>query len=171
MRHSINWLITDTHFFHKNIINFCGRPQDFTEKIIKNLKYYVKPQDNIIHLGDVIFGEEKQLKGIMDSIPGKKILVRGNHDKHTYSWYQNNGFDFVCDLLVLHKVALSHKPIRLPDGCDYNIHGHFHNISEDKWEPSLKELLTKQHYLLKLEHHYKPIDLMQIRNALRSNDT
>lgn len=168
MRPRINWLTTDTHFFHKRLCQLCNRPEDFTEKLIHWFKYYICPQDNLIHLGDVIFNDDKKLKSVLDSFPGRKILIRGNHDKHSLSWYERNGFTFACDSLVIGKVFLSHHPTKsLPDGCLYNIHGHFHNNPDIYWEKRFKSFYdTKVHHLLKVEHHYKPINLEKFVSSI-----
>src|SRR5476649_1621970 len=131
------WIIADTHFYHENIKKFQGRPNDFNEKIIKNWNQLVAYDDVVIHLGDVIFGldKEQRLPSLMASLPGKKILCRGNHDPKPAEWYMEHGFDFACDYYVYKDVAFSHAPLTpLPpqtlvsDGrpVNWNIHGHFH---------------------------------------------
>lgn len=32
------WLITDTHFGHKNVITWCNRPANFVEKVERGLE-------------------------------------------------------------------------------------------------------------------------------------
>lgn len=131
------FIISDTHFNHKNIIKYENRPEDFNEVIITNWNKLVKKEDLVIHLGDVIFGIErtKHLPEIMGRLNGKKILARGNHDENDWQWYMERGFDFVCDYYVYKGIAFSHAPITpLPpqtlfnhgEPVDLNIHGHFH---------------------------------------------
>ena len=50
------YLISDTHFNHANIATYCDRPADFTDKLIRNWNNTVKPEDSVIHLGDVFIG-------------------------------------------------------------------------------------------------------------------
>ena len=90
----------------------------------------------LIHLGDVCIGDDANMhERFIKSIPCKRILVRGNHDKKSNAWYMDHGWDFVCnrfyDDLYGYKIAFTHKPI--PPGCwdgvyDVNIHGHLHNL-------------------------------------------
>ena len=151
------YLLADSHFHHKNVEQFCGRPSDFEERISKNIKHIVRPQDEIIFLGDVIFGNREQLKKILNDLPGRKILTKGNHDRHSDTWYYNAGFDFVCDRIVIKNVVLSHFPVNIEEG-QINIHGHFHNVPSSRWEPYLVERLTDNHYLCSLEiADYQPI--------------
>jgi calcineurin-like phosphoesterase family protein len=67
---------------------------------------------------------------MLADIPGRKILIRGNHDEgHSASWWMNNGWDFCCDGMIYRGVWLSHKPSDfLPPGCNLAVHGHLHNI-------------------------------------------
>jgi calcineurin-like phosphoesterase family protein len=137
------WLISDTHFYHKNIIKFENRPLDHNEKIIENWNKVVSDDDLVIHLGDVIFGMDKfeTLKKVLGSLNGKKVLCRGNHDGYPESswgkwdWFMDAGFDAVMDYFVYQDMAFSHAPLTpLPLTARYgygkpvrlNIHGHFH---------------------------------------------
>lgn len=134
-RQSVDFLITDSHAFHDRVVEFCGRPENHWELLVANCKRLVAPQDRLFHLGDVIFYKHETLKPTLDSIPGKKILLMGNHDHKSQGWYSRNGFDFVCEMLVIDGtkdspggILLSHKPQEiLPQGVRINIHGHHHN--------------------------------------------
>ena len=128
------FLVADTHFNHQNIATYCQRPANFTELIIKNWNLRVKPEDTVIHLGDVQIG--KKSEWIMPNLPGRKILIRGNHDRsQSVSWWMEHGFDFACDALMFRNCWLTHEPAQqLPwktmedSGMGINIHGHLHNI-------------------------------------------
>jgi calcineurin-like phosphoesterase family protein len=122
------YLISDTHFNHQNIATYCQRPPDFTEIIIRNWKNVVGADDTIIHLGDVMIG--KKSEWIMPALPGRKILIRGNHDRQwSNTKWMEMGFHFSCDGLKFRNKWLTHEPsTSLADGCELNIHGHLHNI-------------------------------------------
>lgn len=158
------YLIADSHYHHDRCCIYSGRPENFTELINENIRKIIFPKDVLIFLGDVIFGNFGQLKTIISSLPGKKILTLGNHDvKRSTSWFYKAGFDFVCDQIVIKNYVLSHFPVKIQEG-QINIHGHFHNIPRRNWETYLTERLTDNHYLLSTEMvKYKPI--------LLNNDT
>ena len=63
---------------------FGGRWQGHTEKIIKNWRALVAPEDTIVLGGDISWGinlaEAKGDFALIDSLPGKKIILKGNHD-------------------------------------------------------------------------------------------
>lgn len=132
------YLISDMHLFHQNMVPYCGRPVDHTEQLIRNWNNIVTPDDLVIHLGDIIFGlnKEENLTRVMNRLMGRKISVRGNHDPKSWKWYMEAGFDFVCDSFVYGKFAFSHCPLTpLPKQANFNwkkeveicFHGHFHN--------------------------------------------
>lgn len=124
------YLISDTHFNHAKISTYCDRPKDFTEIIIKRWQETVKPEDLVIHLGDVLIGRAGAAKEILGQLPGRKVLVQGNHDRHHgLSWWMEHGFEFATQGLKFHNCWLTHQPsTSLADGTELNIHGHLHNV-------------------------------------------
>ncbi len=120
------YLITDTHLGHKNMLKSCNRPEHFTNLILTNCRKMVKRDDLLIHLGDVAWNESDLQRFL--ALPGRKILVRGNHDKKSTSYYMNAGFELVVDsmIITLHgiKVLFSHSP-QYAHSADINIHGIF----------------------------------------------
>src|SRR5438309_1522310 len=103
------FIIGDTHWGHSMIQKHCRRPPDVDKLICRNWIRLVQEEDLVIHLGDVAFNFVK-LKGLLDGLPGRKVLVLGNHDSHTITWYMANGFEFACDGLRMGQVYFSHRP-------------------------------------------------------------
>ena len=126
--------ISDLHKDHKKIHDFCLRPEDYEDQIRNAWMRSVKPKDSIFVLGDLFFGKRKSFIEYMNGLPGNKILIRGNHDGETDSWYINNcGFSIVADqMTIMGNIILSHKPIQVGES-QYNIHGHLHDISPEYW--------------------------------------
>lgn len=123
------YLVSDTHFNHANIETYCQRPENFTELIIRNWQNKVHPDDLVIHVGDVFIGKPEGWRAIYPLLPGKKILVRGNHDKRPCLWYMENGFDLALDAMIFRHCWITHRPAQsLPKHTYLNIHGHLHNI-------------------------------------------
>lgn len=137
------WFISDTHFFHENILRFKDlagqklRPfqtiEEMHEVMIENWNKNVKPTDKIYHLGDVTFKYDGAFNNLMSRLNGQKRLCLGNHDKikgtDLHRWFEkidlwkgfpdkDHGAGFTC----------SHIPLMLQslrDGA-YNVHGHVH---------------------------------------------
>lgn len=153
------WIITDTHWNHKNIVGYESRPKDFSHRIFKNWKKLVQSEDRVIHLGDVIFAKQGELGDILNDLPGTKILVRGNHDKQTNEWYMKKGFDFVCDEFRWKNIIFSHKP-NLILGDQINIHGHLHEQTKRDSDGYL--FFTKNHIPVSIEKNFSPVLLDEI---------
>ena len=51
------YLISDTHFNHEAIIDYCGRPKDYEEKMRWSM-LDIGRKNVLLHLGDVALGKE-----------------------------------------------------------------------------------------------------------------
>lgn len=142
-------IISDTHFGHKLIKEEMG--EDFEELIIKRWNERVRPIDTVIHLGDFSLGKFKDYS-LSDSVlmwrnqlNGTLVLVRGNHDNESDSWYMKHGFTFSATTIDFKhmgkRILFSHEPREFGD-FDINIHGHLHgnihrltgDLSEYPWK-------------------------------------
>lgn len=107
---------SDTHYYHKNIISYVGRPfesiQEMNEFMIKTHNSIVKPEDTWYFLGDFAFCSKKWAVEVLSRLNGKKIAIQGNHDPDLTKY----GFDFCAKEMVInvggHRVRLSHFPYR-----------------------------------------------------------
>jgi calcineurin-like phosphoesterase family protein len=160
------YILSDSHFNHANIATYCQRPVDFTERILNNLRRILTQEDTLIHLGDVFIGK---LPPWLCDWPGRKILVRGNHDRaRSCTWWMEHGFDFACDGMRFRNHWLTHEPdTSRAGGCDLNIHGHLHNIwhgfhPELKYEKTLKRPWQR---LFSVEYtNYMPVEFDKFVN-------
>lgn len=79
------WFSSDQHFGHANIIGFAERP--FTDashmdaELARRWRECVMPDDEIWLLGDVAMGKLDESLTLVDSLPGHKHLITGNHDR------------------------------------------------------------------------------------------
>ena len=78
------FLTSDTHWGHKNIIGFCGRPfpfvRDMDETFIRNWNAVVSSVDHVYHVGDCSYYKDAKTAEILRSLNGTIFLVPGNHD-------------------------------------------------------------------------------------------
>lgn len=162
------WFISDTHFFHENIIQYCARPfkdaQFMNNYMVDEWNKLVHPSDKVYHLGDVACGfggDDKKLGDLLSRLNGKKRLILGNHDnaksvalgkyfEKIELWYGRKEWGFTCSHIPL---PLEH----LRDG-DFCVHGHIHN--------GLKDDL---HYInVCVEHHlYRPVHIDEIFRQMK----
>ena len=116
----VTWLISDPHLFHLAIIRMCGRPfvdaagepdvSAMNSVIEANWQAVVRPGDTIYCLGDFSHREPDgdELSRLFDRLPGRKILIRGNHDKAALALPWDEVHDVVHTTIDSQKVTLCH---------------------------------------------------------------
>lgn len=122
----------DTHFGHKNIIKYCGRPfgnvHKMDDEIIKRWNEVVGEKDTVFHLGD--FGWfKKTAVECRGQLKGRIVLFRGTHDKnipkslfaetHLAKRFKINGI----------KIMMCHFPFQSwphSHHGSWHLHGHSH---------------------------------------------
>jgi calcineurin-like phosphoesterase family protein len=159
----LNFYITsDQHFFHQNIIKYSKRPFTFDfngviemiTHIGNNYNSIIQDDDLVFHLGDLACGPIKTYKNlgyILENLKGRKILIKGNHDKWEDKYYLNY-FESVQRYLIFDDYFFCHYPcynkpyvklskkesvllkILLSTQCTKIIHGHIHNKDPKLWE-------------------------------------
>lgn len=138
---------SDTHYGHAAVIKYSRRPFSTIEEMNAELerRYCEVVDENsfVLWVGDVSFQKPSWTKALLDRLPGRKALVRGNHDK-SVSLCLRMGFEIVTEVMFInilgHKVTVCHYPpagatkdVRYPDRRpmkpqkgEYLIHGHTH---------------------------------------------
>jgi calcineurin-like phosphoesterase family protein len=137
------YVISDTHWFHKNIIKFCNRPYDHETMMVKRWSKVISPNDVIVHLGDLFFGGHQGYEDfktqVAPSLTGKKYIVLGNHDKKVFD-YEALGFTVIKPFTQRYRgyeVSFDHYPKLLPEGDrKVHVHGHIHNNGYARNEPT-----------------------------------
>lgn len=132
------WLISDTHFGHKNILTFRRkdgtplRPHSSIEEhdqcLIDNWNRVVGKSDKVYHLGDVGFFNVTRFDQVFSQLNGTKVLIKGNHDiLKAEQWLRH--FKDIRAYHMLDKVLLAHVPVH-PLSLDRwrgQVHGHLHD--------------------------------------------
>lgn len=170
------WVISDTHFNHAAILTFkdyAGKPprvfdsvDHMNECMFDNWNSVVAPEDTIYHLGDVLFGmdKDKWLAENFNKLNGKKHLILGNHDnpKFLAPYFQSIALwkDMSSDGLLLshtpqHESTLAESH-RFGTDPVLNVHGHIH--SNPSPEGPYKCVCVEQ-------TDFKPVNLDELKNA------
>lgn len=132
---------SDTHFNHKNILKYCSSRDKYADVhsmnlvFIENWNSVVDHDDNVFHLGDVLFGNSFD---ILDKLNGKIHLIIGNHDHRNLrkdSFRQR--FATINSYIELEKnsIVMMHYPIESWNGMRrgmIHLHGHCHGTLEHK---------------------------------------
>lgn len=137
------YIISDTHFYHENIVKYAGRPYDHETMMISRWEKVVPDNAAIVHLGDLFFGGDQGFidfyLNIAPRLTGQKYLVLGNHDKRSRD-YEHLGFEVIKPFSVYYRgyeVSFDHYPKLLPkDEKKIHIHGHIHNHTYARDEPT-----------------------------------
>ena len=166
----MDYVISDLHFNHEDIIEFERTEfktiEEHNNYLIKMWnKTIVNKEDTVYVLGDIGFHSREEVKVLINKLRGHKILIKGNHDTYTNSFYKNAGFDEVYDHPIYYnsKIILSHEPVKEALNNNYviNIHGHLHG--EMILENCDNYICVSAKYI-----NYKPIKLTLFNNKLRN---
>lgn len=154
-----DWIISDTHWNHEKIVAFTNRPAEHNELMQENWRDLVRHGDTVLHLGDVAMGQREAWAKMPGWLPGKVLLIPGNHDykdrvkymQERWGWYVLWGglqFEYKGWLItfshypanaILNDNPQGNTDLRivrsLPSGI-LSVHGHMH----DRPAPSPRHL-------------------------------
>ena len=167
-----NLVISDPHLAHTNVIEYCNRPfkdtDEMDETIIYNWNSVATDEDTVYCLGDLAFGKgsKEKLKMYLPMLKGRIILIRGNHDRETVTWYKRYGIEEVHGgeyWVYKPNILLSHRPYPTK-APRMNIHGHIHN--------NLQCIEPRSVYVnVSVEvMNYKPVDLDELIEKVRRGE-
>lgn len=131
------WFCSDLHFGHKNIggfrKDFISDEEDNRQRICQEWRDVVTKRDDVYVLGDACFTMETV--ETFDTLPGRKFLIRGNHDRLDTQVYLKY-FHSVEGILKYKEFWLTHAPVH-PNELrgKVNLHGHVHfnTVDDDRY--------------------------------------
>jgi len=128
------YVISDHHFGHTNIIEYCDRPFSSVGEMNNVLldRHYETVEDEavLVHLGDVAMDMQDGRETIesFQRLDGD-LLLRGNHDVGLTP--DDAPFPVLESCVLEHddyRFYCTHRPENIPDRWDeWAIHGHVHN--------------------------------------------
>ena len=157
------FVISDHHFYHKNIIKYCNRPfknlREMNYIMIKKWNSVVNKNDTVLHLGDFSFGNKEIVNRIRKHLNGKIYLVKGNHDKHSVGWYNNINITMFKKPFIISDFLFSHAR-KIDKNINTYIHGHSHNK-----RPLIENIDNYKFYNVSVDNlDYTPI---KIKNLIK----
>ena len=173
------WVATDLHLFSRdNDSRHPFRSRHNLGKLSDQFAQDIQEDDLLIFLGDLCdpdVTDTAKLAAIVQRIPCRKLMCRGNHDLQDDAFYLEVGFDEVTEVIRLYNIIFSHKPIKVA-ADELNIHGHLHteklvtmgynhiNAYAANWNkddhPVLLEDLLKS--AIVQDHEYTPKELAHV---------
>ncbi|WP_276299894.1 metallophosphoesterase [Halorussus lipolyticus] len=136
----MDFVISDTHFDHGNIIDYCDRPfdsaEEMNEALVANWNAVVGDDDEVIFLGDLTMANDfGEFASWLERLNGTIQFVLGDHDewvmpsldgveiRETYQ-FEYEGVPFYC----------VHDPEDAPGNWrGWVLHGHHHNNWPDRF--------------------------------------
>lgn len=160
------YFTADTHFNHKNIIQYSNRPfqsvEEMNQSLIDNINALVKSNDELYHLGDFAFGNVEKFRR---QINCKNLhIIFGNHDrearlnKHLFSSYS----DFREIKVFGKSITLCHYAMRVWNKSHhgaYHLYGHSHGSLPD--DPNSRSFDCGVDC-----HGYKPISFDEVTQLM-----
>ena len=172
---------SDTHFYHSNIIKFCGRPfkdvEEMNETLINNWNEVVGPTDIVYHLGDFCFAGSAEWHSVLGQLNGRIHLIIGNHDEKNLRQGYMNLFESVSYqkhiVIGSDNFYLNHYPYLCYPGHHshtYQLFGHVHS-SHFKFEgidsKRMQNNITPTQYDVGVDwNDFKPISYEKLISRL-----
>ena len=104
-----DYVTSDLHLGHDNIIKYCNRPfqsvEDMDSTLINNWNTTISTSDDVLFLGDLAMADKEQTITYFNKLNGNIVFIRGNHDEkklnteiHVYDSieFTHNGIVYVC---------------------------------------------------------------------------
>lgn len=166
------WFISDTHFGHWNICEYCNRPfkslKEMDDTIIKNINERVDENDILFHLGDFCITKsseastapKKAFDYYRNQIKCKNIIFcKGNHDAN------NTNKTPIESLVIQHggkRIYLTHNPKFAKEDFYWNFTGHCHG------NEGMFRKCGRKGYIVDLSvecWQFRPVDINEINSA------
>ena len=100
--------IADWHYDHANCIAFDNRPfksvNEMNEALIERWNNVVSDDDVVYILGDMFWCNWRDALPVLDQLHGRKILIKGNHDRCNESQFVKK-FSKIVDYFLSSYVA------------------------------------------------------------------
>lgn len=138
-----DWLTSDLHFGHTNIIEYSNRPyanvEQMNDDLVRRWNERVADNDEVWVLGDICLGRLEISLMWVEQLKGIKHLVPGNHDRmfkchgtkyaHACQKYLDAGFADVLDPIIRVKL-----PSRDVLACHFPYAGDSREGHEDRFQ-------------------------------------
>lgn len=162
---------SDPHLNHEFIAQWrkFSSVKAMNECLMDNYSQVLSPKKTLVLLGDIAFGDKDEAYKLLKKLPGKKILIAGNHDnKKIMSWDIWSEVTLYKEMKDEGKsLSIFHFPIEDWSGKHrgvIHLHGHEHGALPDyanridvgvdnpKWEfkpVSIEQILEQTKHLPK----------------------
>ncbi|WP_058951121.1 metallophosphoesterase [Oceanobacillus picturae] len=176
----MKFFISDTHFYHENIIGFSNRPFDnvaeMNQTMINNWNDVIDETDEVYILGDlVVRGSGRQANEILKQLNGVKYLIKGNHENYlTDPEFDSSYFEWIKDYYSFkynkQTIVLFHYPILEWDKF-YNNSIHLFGHVHDKGIEFFRNTLGSRAINVGVDlNEFYPISIEQVLSIVKSRE-
>jgi len=161
------FFISDFHFDHTNIIEYCSRPfkstEEMNEVMLRNYKEVVKSDSTVYFLGDMAFGRgSRKPQWWLSQLPGNITYIKGSHDKGIRPTNHSHCHTSLVLDTDVGRVLLIHSPWEVPkDWKGWAIHGHTHS-------ERMVDVYHQKVCVCVEATNYRPVSLQQVRDAIET---
>ena len=149
------WLWADLHLHDAASVRHHRRPfwgwPTHDRALRRRWRNSVGPSDLMIHVGDFApesIGERRR-RALLDTLPGRKVNVLGNHDVAAVHAPLTDGWDATFGALVVASnpaLAITHCPLRNVPAGAVNVHGHMHRRRDRRSGPWINVAVEQTGY-------------------------
>ena len=162
------YFTSDLHLGHRGIIEMQNRPfknvEEMNRVIVDNYNEVVHKNDTVYFLGDISHHMPiERVNELLSMMKGKKILIKGNHDKK----YAPGLFEEICDFKAVslngQYFALMHYPMLSwpkKNSGSIQLHGHIH--SDESYNSQNKKDNVKRYDVGVDANQFRPVSVKQI---------
>ena len=149
------WLWADLHLRDRASVRYHHRPfwcwRTHDRALKRRWDRAVAPADTIIHVGDLApesVGEQYRRR-MLETLPGWKINVLGNHDVAALHAPLTDGWNATHGALVIASappLVITHCPLRTVPAGTVNVHGHMHRRRDRRFDPRINVAVDQTGY-------------------------
>lgn len=156
----MRYYIADLHFFNDVLNTKMDKrgfesAEEMNEYMIRKWNAKVRPQDEVVVLGDFSYGNGEETNKLLERLHGRIYLIEGNHDRFsTNGSFNSKRFVWVKQYAEMkdngRKVVLCHYPIMCYNGqyrvdekgnpVAYMLYGHVHNTRDQRLLDQFREI-------------------------------
>ena len=186
----MRYYISDLHFFHKGMnermdCRGFASIEEMNETMIEHWNAKVRPNDEVVILGDLSFGRAEETNQLLNRLNGKLFLIYGNHDHFVNSrGFNSLRFKWIKPYAELsddkRKVVLCHYPIFCYNGqykvdgegnpLTYMLYGHVHNSYDEVLINQFIEITRNTKREIKGREGFHPIPCNMINCFCKRSD-
>ena len=180
------FFISDTHFFHNNVLKFDNRPFEtidiMHEEMKKRWNNKVSNADAVYICGDFTWRSIDEAMTFLNSLNGRKRLINGNHDFRNSGVKYKKLFESIKDYEETKVgntfIQLSHYFIPFYNKHRYDgilLHGHSHNTQEHFYELEMEWYMKCQGFEPKIYnigcmHPYMNYEPQTLEDIIKGGD-